>query len=502
VLEPGQHARGGEQLDPGGGKLEGERQPVEAGADLGDGLGVLVRDDEVRVDAQGALREQGHRFEVREPVAGGEPFGVRHPEREHGELLLPGQAKGRPARDQHRQPGGRPQQLGDDGAGVEDLLEVVEHEEQLAVTQRVHERRQDLPVGFGPEPERHGDGRRHQARIADGREVHEEHAVGWDEATRGLDGQPGLPAASRAGQGEQPRGAQESPDPLQLPVSAHEARKGNRQVGRDLQGPRCRELGRERVDHDLVQVLGLGQVLEAVPSERPQAHAGGQRVLDQAPGRGGDQDLPAVARRGDPGGPVDVDSDVVVPAQDTFTRVESHANAEGVQLGGRGDAPLGRDGSGDRGRGASKDGEDRVPLGPEVHAVGLADHGPHQPVVPLDDLGPFRPELADQPRGALDVREQEGHGPGRTPGVLGHPRAPVRCVVAPGAIGAFSAGAILTSVRHQERPATRSAIAAALPSADNERRGRRRCNELCSVGRPSLPSSRGCSTPSPMGRAR
>ena len=58
VLEPGEDRVGRQELDPGGGQLDGERHAVEAGADRGDRRGVLVGDREPRLDRDRPLDEQ------------------------------------------------------------------------------------------------------------------------------------------------------------------------------------------------------------------------------------------------------------------------------------------------------------------------------------------------------------------------------------------------------------------------------------------------------------
>ena len=62
----------------------------------------------------------------------------------------------------------------------------------------------------------------------------------------------------------------------------------------------------------------MGDVLQPVLTQIPQSDAVGQVVLDHGPGGVREQYLPAVAGGGDPRGPVDVDPDVVTPAEDTL----------------------------------------------------------------------------------------------------------------------------------------------------------------------------------------
>ena len=57
IGETGQECRRAEQVDPGGGELDREREAVQAAADLGDDRPVLGRNPERCVDRAGAVRE-------------------------------------------------------------------------------------------------------------------------------------------------------------------------------------------------------------------------------------------------------------------------------------------------------------------------------------------------------------------------------------------------------------------------------------------------------------
>ena len=110
-----EHRLGREQLRPRGRQLEGERQAVEARADLLDGAAARLREREARVGRLRALDEQRDRV-----VAASS--GVDRV------LALAADAQRRPARHEERQPGRRVEQLRDDRRRFEELLEVVEHE--------------------------------------------------------------------------------------------------------------------------------------------------------------------------------------------------------------------------------------------------------------------------------------------------------------------------------------------------------------------------------------
>ena len=95
---------------------------------------------------------------------------------------------------------------------LQHMLDVVEHQQQLPLAERLSQprtRRIVAPVG---EAERRGDGREDHGGIAQRRQVHEGHAVG--EGGRHpfgrRDGQPGLAHAAGAAEGQQ-----SYPSPLQ-----------------------------------------------------------------------------------------------------------------------------------------------------------------------------------------------------------------------------------------------------------------------------------------------
>ena len=120
--EPVEDERGAQQADPGGGELDGERQPEQPVADLADDRRHLGVEGHVRPHRQRTSDEQGHAgvgIERRDRM----PALARDPE----ELA---------ARDQepHRWRAAR-NRSNDLGAGREQLLQVVEHEQGLSLAQ-------------------------------------------------------------------------------------------------------------------------------------------------------------------------------------------------------------------------------------------------------------------------------------------------------------------------------------------------------------------------------
>ncbi len=126
ILEPAQEGSGWENLCPGRGELDGERQPVEALADLGDDRLRLLVQLEVRAHGAGALDEEKH--------------SLRAGERRHRILALGRDPQGPPARHQHLEPLARAEEDGEDLRGRADVFEVVEYDEHAPVAELGFER--------------------------------------------------------------------------------------------------------------------------------------------------------------------------------------------------------------------------------------------------------------------------------------------------------------------------------------------------------------------------
>ena len=130
LLEPGEQRLGREQLGARGGKLDREREAVEADADLGDRRRVRVRDGEVGLHGAGALDEERDRLVLRERRDLGQMRGVGQVERRHRELVLAGEVHGDAARDEQLQLRRSREQVGERGRRLDEVLEVVEDEQQ------------------------------------------------------------------------------------------------------------------------------------------------------------------------------------------------------------------------------------------------------------------------------------------------------------------------------------------------------------------------------------
>ena len=122
VGEPLHELAGVEQPDPPGGELDRERQAVEPAAQLGHRLRVLIAEAEVRSPLARAVDEQFDR--------------VRHGQRRDREALLAAQPQRFTARGQHVQPRAGLDELAEQRAGFEDVLEVVDHQQGLRPPRR------------------------------------------------------------------------------------------------------------------------------------------------------------------------------------------------------------------------------------------------------------------------------------------------------------------------------------------------------------------------------
>jgi hypothetical protein len=163
-----------------------------------------------------------------------------------------------------------------------------------------------------------------------------------------------------------------------------------------------------------VEALGVLDAAQVVRAQVAEGDAGGEGVLDEPAGGVGDDDLAPVGGVGDPGRPVHVDADVVVPAPGPLPGVDAHADLHG-RAGGPvvgGQAPLGGDGRPDRLRRAAEGHEEGVPVGADLDPAGGGD-GPadDRRMLVVDRRVPVAEGL-EQAGGALDVGEQERHGPG------------------------------------------------------------------------------------------
>ena len=141
-----------EQGQAGGGELEREREPVELGADAGDGGGVAGRQPERRVGRARVRDQQRDRGHLGEPDRVGDR-GVGKLERPEPDHALAAHAQRRLAGDEHARA-----EPGDVDGRIDDLLEVVEDQQHLATAEVALDER------VVRQPERAADRRRSRPR--------------------------------------------------------------------------------------------------------------------------------------------------------------------------------------------------------------------------------------------------------------------------------------------------------------------------------------------------
>ena len=161
-----------------------------------------------------------------------------------------------------------------------------------------------------------------------------------------------------------------------------------------------------------LQLLEVGNLRRAEVAKRELAR---QVVLHEPRRRVREQDLAAVADVADPGRLVDREPHVPVLSDDRLARVQAHPNPHRVVVGPLlgSERPLRGRGRRGRRRGAREDGEERVALAVDLDPSALLECLAEQAVVRAQDGAvAVTAEGLEQPRRALDVREQEGDGAG------------------------------------------------------------------------------------------
>ena len=231
---------------------------------------------------------------------------------------------------------------------------------------------------------------------------------------RELERKAGLAGAARPDQREQPHVvAQEQRARLgQLALAADEGVRLRRQVRRPVVERRQRrELVRQAVELELVELLRPREVLQPVRAEVAQARVGVKQRLRRLR----DEHLPAVADRHHPRGVVDVEPDVAPVGGMRLAGVEADSHADlvasrpivlrqGTLSGGRG---------GNRVLRRSERDEEGVALAVHYDAAVPGEGLVEQGAVLGEQAGVGIADSAQQASRALDVREEQGDRAGR-----------------------------------------------------------------------------------------
>jgi hypothetical protein len=158
----------------------------------------------------------------------------------------------------------------DTRARIDDLLEIVQHDEELLLAQVLQKAVERRASCIGPGAKDCRDLLRHELVIGQGGEVDKEHPVAksGEALRRNLQPEPRFTRAARTGQGDDTVCGQQLRDPRDLVLSADEPGQLRRQiVGPRVERPRRREVLIQGLDDELMQAFRLQEVLQAVLAE-------------------------------------------------------------------------------------------------------------------------------------------------------------------------------------------------------------------------------------------
>lgn len=149
IGEPGKQRGGREDFDPGGRKLDRQRQAIETAADLDDGGRVSFREREVRPHRPCPLDKERHGWVPGKLLQIEPPCQIRERKGLDAELLLAAQAKRNAARDEGAKLRACPKEPGKLRCCRDHLLEVIEDQQvSLGLEQRNEQARQRLSASL------------------------------------------------------------------------------------------------------------------------------------------------------------------------------------------------------------------------------------------------------------------------------------------------------------------------------------------------------------------
>lgn len=166
---------------------------------------------------------------------------------------------------------------------------------------------------------------------------------------------------------------------------------------------------------ELKQLLGPVEVFELVSTEVAEMSVGRKLVLDELARRIRDENLSAVSHRPDAGRPMDAEADIALAGGPRLSRVQAHSHAH-PQVLGPGVAferALRIDRARDGIAGTGEGDEERVSLHVDLPAAMCLEAVAEDALMVGEDLVVASPQLLEEPRGALDVSEEECDGAGR-----------------------------------------------------------------------------------------
>ena len=187
-------------------ELDGERQTVEAPADLRDGHRVVLGQGEVVADGLGSIDEEPHGGQCGQLFHAGSMRERRHRERADRVLPLGPEPESGAARHEDREPGATREEPVEVGCDADDLFEVVQHEQRRRVREVLDQDVQGRAGTVDGGADDGCDARQHQRRFDDRRQrdEHRSARVAVLQSFRHGDREPRLADATGAGQGDQP----------------------------------------------------------------------------------------------------------------------------------------------------------------------------------------------------------------------------------------------------------------------------------------------------------
>ena len=307
--------------------------------------------------------------------------------------------------------------LGEVGNGAEEALAAVEHEKGHLVGQGLDQDVVDAPARLLGDTGGLGNGPRDRGRVRKGGQLHEPGTVGEavHDVERDLDRQPRLADTPQSHDAHDAFGREQRGERRPLLCSPHEARSEERQVvNHDPDQPQRREsLAKVRVS-ELEQALGLWEAAQLERSERDQAGAGGQPILDGGRRGLGEQDLAPMGSGADAGHLMHGEVDVIAPDRSGLTGVHPdphpHLGSGWPRVGRKRSLTLQT--GGDRLGSVVEDEEERVPFGADLHAAMVDEGASKQRLVGAEQFDVPLAELAEEAGRTLDVGHEEGDHPG------------------------------------------------------------------------------------------
>ncbi len=232
VVQPREQRFAGEDPDLRRGQLYGKGQPIQPGADRGDGPGVALCERKFRCRRLGPLNKQRHRIVGGELLQTYRRIEARRFQWRNGKLLFALNVERHPARHQDLHVRALGEDLGDRHRFRDDLLEIVQHEQHRPVTDRLQEACHQRPMIADRNPDRLRDGGPNERRLGDrGKpDIDDLHALRRLDLSCDAQRKARLANAAGAGQGKEAQldFGQERENGFHLLLAANHRREGPR----------------------------------------------------------------------------------------------------------------------------------------------------------------------------------------------------------------------------------------------------------------------------------